>query len=65
MKRRDLERHLREHGCRRIDEGGSHTKWAGPTDVGRTAVPRHREIDHRLARAICAQLGVPPPTGSR
>ncbi len=29
MKRRDLERHLRDHGCREIDEGGNHTRWAG------------------------------------
>jgi hypothetical protein len=30
MKRRDLERHLRAHGCRQIDEGGNHSRWAGP-----------------------------------
>jgi hypothetical protein len=30
-----------------------------------TAVPRHREIDFRLARKICVDLEIPPPTGSR
>ncbi len=43
MKRRDLERHLREHGCRHIGEGARHAKWRGPG--GRpSAVPRHAEI---------------------
>jgi mRNA interferase HicA len=65
VKRRDLERHLREHGCRRIDEGSKHTRWAGPGDGRRSAVPRHREIDYRLAKAICKQLGIAPPRGSR
>lgn len=65
MKRRDLERHLRKQGCRKLDEGGNHTRWAGPGGAGRSAMPRHREIDYRLAREVCKQLGVPPPTGSR
>jgi len=60
LKRRDLERHLREHGCHLIDEGGNHTRWAGPA---KSAVPR--EIDYRLARTICKQLGIPPPRGAR
>ena len=64
MKLRQLERHLREHGCHRIDEGGNHTRWIGPTDK-RSAVPRHREISPVLARAICKQLDIPAPTGSR
>ncbi|MEI8105758.1 MAG: type II toxin-antitoxin system HicA family toxin [Actinomycetes bacterium] len=64
MKRRDLERHLRAHDCWQIDEGANHTRWAAP-DGARSVIPRHREIDVGLARKICAQLGVPPPTGSR
>jgi len=64
VKRRDLERHLRAHGCRRIDEGGNHVRWIGPTEE-RSVVPRHREIDFGLARKICRQLGVQPPTGPR
>ena len=58
MKRRDLERHLRDHGCREIDEGGNHTRWAAASGKRRSALPRHREIDYRLARSICKQLGV-------
>ena len=64
MKRRDLERHLRAQGCRQVDEGANHTRWAGPGGF-RSVIPRHREIDFGLARKICAQLGVPPPSGSR
>jgi mRNA interferase HicA len=64
VKRRDLERHLRSHGARLLREGGEHSYWG--FDPGRsTAVPRHREIDHRLARTICKQLGLPPPRGPR
>jgi predicted RNA binding protein YcfA (HicA-like mRNA interferase family) len=64
MKRRDLERHLRAQGCRQIDEGGSHSRWAGPHGK-RSVVPRHREIDFGLARKICRQLQVSPPSGPR
>jgi mRNA interferase HicA len=64
VKRRELERHLRALGCRVIDEGSNHTRWVGPTGE-RSVVPRHREIDYRLARKICKDLDVPPPTGSR
>ena len=64
MKLRELERHLRAHGCELIDEGSNHTRWKSPEGT-RSVVPRHREIDYALARKICAQLGVPPPTGAR
>jgi hypothetical protein len=65
LKRREFERHLRTHGCRKVDEGAGHTKWAPSSGGRRSVVPRHREIDFRLARAICRQLGVPPPDGPR
>jgi len=64
MKRRELERHLRAVGCRVVDEGGNHTRWRG-SGGQRSVVPRHREIPYTLARKICAQLGVDPPTGAR
>ncbi len=60
MKRRALERHLRDHGAYLLGEGGRHTRWRGPTGE-LTAVPRHNEIDGRLVRAICRQLGIPAP----
>ena len=64
MKRRELERHLRNHGMRLLREGGNHSFWGSDAERS-SAVPRHREIDFRLARKICAHLGVPPPSGPR
>lgn len=48
MKRRDLERHLRAHGARLLREGGNHSFWGFDAERS-TAVPRHREVDFRLA----------------
>ena len=64
MKRRDLERHLRDHGARLLREGGNHSYWGIDAERS-TAVPRHREIAFVLARKICKDLGIPPPTGAR
>jgi predicted RNA binding protein YcfA (HicA-like mRNA interferase family) len=60
VKRRDLEQHLRDHGCRFAGEGARHAKWHGPEGKAST-VPRHREIKPGTARTICRQLGVPVP----
>ena len=64
MKRRQLEQHLSAEGARKLDEGGNHSRWVGPTG-NRSVVPRHREIDPYLVRAICKQLEIKRPTGSR
>ena len=63
MKRRKLERHLREHGCHEVG-GSKHAKWRSP-DGQVTAVPRHNELGPALSREICKQLGVPEPAGER
>lgn len=62
MKLRDLERHLRAHGCERQREGANHTIWINRTTQKRTAVGRHTEIETKIARDICDQLGIPRPT---
>ena len=59
MKRRNLLRHLRKHGCALLREGGRHSWWHNPSSNRRSAVPRHTEIDDRLARKICKDLDVP------
>jgi mRNA interferase HicA len=64
LKRRALEKHLRAQGCRKLDEGGNHTRWVAESGL-RSAVPRHREVDWKLARSICKQLGVPAPEGGK
>ncbi|HYI12495.1 MAG TPA: type II toxin-antitoxin system HicA family toxin [Thermoanaerobaculia bacterium] len=50
MKRRDLEKRLTACGWWFLRSGGRHDVW---TDGGsEEAVPRHREINERLAQAI-------------
>jgi len=44
MKRRDLLRHLRQHGCRLVREGGEHAIWENPAPHRRTSVSRYNEI---------------------
>lgn len=60
MKRTARLRHLREHGCEQMREGGRHSWWRNPNQNKRSAIPRHNEIDDNLARKICKDLGVPP-----
>ena len=64
MKLRDVERHLLDSGARRVGEGANHIKWRGPAGAP-SVVPRHREIDFRLVRKICRDLGIEEPPGSR
>ena len=64
MKRRDLERHLKAHGAGLLREGGNHSFWGFDAERS-TAVPRHREIDFRLVRKICADLGIEAPSRGR
>ena len=61
MKRRDLLRHLRQHGCQFVREGGEHSIWENPANNRRSSVPRHREILDYTAVEICKQLGIPNP----
>jgi mRNA interferase HicA len=49
MKRRQLLRHLRSHGCELLREGGRHSWWHNPAPGRRSAVPRHNEIKDLLA----------------
>lgn len=44
VKLNDLERHLRECGCRFEREGGNHTLWKNPANGNVAPVPRHREV---------------------
>jgi mRNA interferase HicA len=63
VKRRDLLRHLREHGCIFVREGAGHTIVRNPLNGMQTEVPRHREIKFAMVRRICRDLNVPPPLG--
>lgn len=61
MKRRDLEIHLRQHGCSVLREGGGHTIYVNESGTLVAAVPRHAEIKTPTARQICKALDIPPP----
>jgi len=59
MKRADLIKHLRAHGCELLREGSRHSWWHNPELNKRSAVPRHNEISDILAKKICKDLGIP------
>jgi mRNA interferase HicA len=61
VKRRELVRHLAQHGCELVREGGSHSIYVNRAAAKTSTVPRHSEINADLARKICKDLGVPVP----
>ena len=61
MKRRDLIRHLEQHGCEFLREGGNHTIYVNRRARIVSSVPRHREVFEFLARKICKDLEIPLP----
>lgn len=61
MKRVDLIRHLRIHGCVQLREGDNHTVFVNKATNRTSTVPRHREVNDFLAKKICADLQVPRP----
>jgi predicted RNA binding protein YcfA (HicA-like mRNA interferase family) len=60
VKRHELISHLQREGCRLEREGGRHTIYVNPANGAKVPVPRHAEIDNRLARKICQQLTIKP-----
>jgi len=58
VKRIDLERHLRAHGCEFLREGGKHSISWNPANRKVSSVPRHKEINDFTARKICRDLEV-------
>lgn len=61
MKRLDLIRHLEQHGCEFLREGGNHTIHVNRAKKKVSSVPRHREILEFTAKKICKDLEVPQP----
>jgi predicted RNA binding protein YcfA (HicA-like mRNA interferase family) len=61
VKRVELVRHLEQHGCLLLREGGSHSVFVNRAARKTSTVPRHREINDYLARKICRDLEVPAP----
>ncbi|MCX6010273.1 MAG: type II toxin-antitoxin system HicA family toxin [Chloroflexi bacterium] len=58
MKRRDFLGHLRKEGCILHREGAKHSVFLNPANGHLATVPRHREIEIRLAKKVCRQLDI-------
>ncbi|ELR99325.1 type II toxin-antitoxin system HicA family toxin [Gloeocapsa sp. PCC 73106] len=56
MKRKELEKKLRQAGCYIKREGSSHSLWINPKSGVVEAVPRHTEIKEVLAQKILKSL---------
>ena len=56
MKRKDLIKILSASGCTLLRHGSNHDLYINPSSGKRQPVPRHREIDERLARHIIKEL---------
>jgi mRNA interferase HicA len=56
MKRRDLVRILEEMGCVLVRNGGKHDWYTNPQTKISQPVPRHTEINERLAQHIIKML---------
>lgn len=61
MKKRDLERHLRQARCRLERQGTKHERWENTNSGATTSVKRQREIGPGMVRKICRDLGIDPP----
>jgi mRNA interferase HicA len=64
VKRTQLERHLRSHGCWVLRDRGRHTIWGAPSGT-RAPVPRHNELPAGTVRSVCRTLGIPEPPNPR
>jgi predicted RNA binding protein YcfA (HicA-like mRNA interferase family) len=56
MKRRDLIKRIEEFGCELLRHGGKHDIYHNPKTGSTQPVPRHREINEKLARKIIRDL---------
>jgi mRNA interferase HicA len=62
MKRKALVRHLLDEGCKLHREGARHSLYINVIKGRFATVPRHAEIDAKMTRKICQQLGITVPT---
>lgn len=56
MKRRDLENRFKKAGWNFLRNGGEHDVWTNGKDV--ESIPRHREVNERLAKALIKKWGL-------
>lgn len=60
MKCRDLIKQLEDLGCILVRHGGNHDWYQNPATKVCQPVPRHREINEKLAKHIIKMLSTPP-----
>ena len=58
MKRKDLIRELSKAGCVLLRHGSRHDIYMNPRTGQKQPVPRHSEVDAKLARHIRKYLGI-------
>ena len=58
MKRRDLIRQLTAEGCVLLRNGSRHDIYLNPKNGMKQPVPRHSEVDEKLAKHIKKYLGL-------
>jgi predicted RNA binding protein YcfA (HicA-like mRNA interferase family) len=63
MKRGDVIRHLRAAGCLSLRDTGRHEIYHNPATGMQSPVPRHGELDAKIVRKICKELGIERPLG--
>ena len=56
MKRKNLIKIIASNGCALLRHGSRHDLYINPTTGKKQPVPRHKEIDERLARHIIKEL---------
>ncbi len=58
MKTANFIRHLNQHNCLLIREGGNHSIFQNQNNKKISSVPRHKEIKNNLVRKICRDLEI-------
>ena len=59
MKRKEFIKYLKKSGCELLREGKKHSVFYNIGNNKTSTVPRHTEIDNKLARKICKDLQIP------
>ncbi len=58
MKRKDLIKQLTKAGCVLLRHGSRHDIYLNPSNGQKQPVPRHSEVDEKLAKHIKKFLGI-------
>ena len=58
MKRKKLIKQLESFGCYLLRHGANHDIYLNPKNGQKQPVPRHKEVDEKLAKHIIKYLGI-------